>query len=104
LRAANKLVILSSARDINGNFDVIERSDVIFIKSGSVFEKIKKYWQSLGIEYSVSERRLRSCLYDSGLLCKHNGANTYEIKTPERSGCSGYDVYKNQMNKIMEEF
>lgn len=92
--------------DFNGyksgyDFDIMEKPDYYFIRSGRVYQKIVSYFKNEGITFPCSERKLRSDLFDSEILIKQNATLlTTELKTAANKSLSGYYVSKHVLKKI----
>ena len=89
LVAANEIVIVDKNGVDNRDFDVVDHDGELFFKSGAAFKKILKYWQERGIDFNVSERRLRVLLDGAGILEKVKGKMTSERKTRDNRSYSG---------------
>lgn len=92
---ANEIIITDKNGTDSLNFDVVSFDGELFLKSNGAFKKIQKYWQDKGIDFSISERKLRLLLHDAGLLKKKNGKFTDEKKNKDNRSYSGYYLYKN---------
>lgn len=97
LVAANEIVIVDKKGVDNKDFDVVEQDGELFFKSNGAFKKILKYWQDKGIDFTVSEKKLRVLLNEVGIHEKINGKMTVERKTKDNKSYSGYILYKNKL-------
>ena len=97
LVAANEIVIADKKGVDNLNFDVIDHDGELFLKSNGAFKKISKYWQSKGIDFNVTEKKLREILNVAGIHRKINGKMTVERKTKSNTSYSGYYLYKHKL-------
>lgn len=95
LLSSNEIVIVDNNNISDLNFDVIQYGDKLFVKSGSLYRKICKFWNEKGIDFPCSERKLRQLLCDVGILELHNGKLTTERKTKDNRSYSGYSLLKN---------
>ncbi len=92
---SNELVVLESSEINDLDFDVIDYSDKLFLKSGMLYKKICKFWKDKGIDFPCSERKLRQYLYEAGILEVRNGKYTVEKKTKNKRSYSGCYLFKN---------
>ena len=95
---SNELVVTSSDSNIidSLSFDVIDLGDKLFFKSGGAYKKICQHWLDKGIDFTCSERKLRSLLHESGILIPGERGNlTTEKKTRNNRSYSGYYLLKN---------
>ncbi len=91
---SNSLIVVKSC-DVRGTaFDVIDNTDTLFVKSGSLYKKVRAHLKEQGVEFPCTERALRNHMYAAGVLRQENGKNTKEKKLNGES-CSGYYLYKN---------
>ena len=92
---ANEIIVTDKDGVDTLTFDVLQLDDVLFLKSNGAYKKVCKYWQDKGIEFPVSERKLRKLLHEAHILKPKDGHLTYERKTRDNRSYSGYSLFKN---------
>lgn len=96
----NGLSICTEAEFCKGKrADIIDYDAEWFISSGIVFNKVKEYAESIGLNINFSEKRLRSELLAAKILKQVNGKNTCELRK-QGNRCSGYYIRKNNLVQI----
>lgn len=106
LVATNEIVIVDKKGVDNRDFDVIDHDGELFFKSNGAFKKISRFWQAKGIDFNVSEKKLRVLLHQAGILEQIKGKMTVERKTKANESYSGYYLYKSNLlnyGRIVEE-
>lgn len=78
------------------SFDVIDETGTLFIKSGSVYDKVCSYYHKADRPFNISERALRKQLSQRGILKHPNsskGTLTQERKTNDNKSVRGIELY-----------
>ena len=94
--AKNEVTVKQCRTPKDLNFDVLDFDDKLFVRSKLVYMKICSYYERQGLNFPVSEAKLRKMLKEKGLLYERcAGKTTCERKTIDNASYSGFYVFKN---------
>lgn len=94
--AKNEVTVKQCRTPKDLNFDVLDFDDKLFVRSKLVYMKICSYYERQGLNFPISEAKLRKMLKEKGLLYERcAGKTTCERKTVDNASYSGFYVFKN---------
>ena len=94
--AQNEVTVKQCRTPKDLNFDVLDFDDKLFVRSKLIYMKICSYYERQGLNFPVSEAKLRKMLKEKGLLYERcAGKTTCERKTIDNASYGGFYVFKN---------
>lgn len=84
-------------------FDIIQNQNEFFVKSGTVYEKVKKYYENNNIDFNYTEAAIRKDLNNCSLIKHSRKLLTSEFKTIENKSISGFWLLAENAKKYINQ-